>query len=64
MGPDASALLQGETQLLRLVLGKFNEESAPLLGRDQNCLDLFVRALQLPGGQVYALEQVILQIIV
>ncbi|XP_013878794.1 HEAT repeat-containing protein 1 [Austrofundulus limnaeus] len=57
-GPDSQSLLQDENQLLCLVLEKFNDESAPLLGRDQNCLDLFVRALKLPTSQVFALNQI------
>ncbi|XP_017294030.1 HEAT repeat-containing protein 1 isoform X2 [Kryptolebias marmoratus] len=57
-GPDSPSLLPDETQLLQLVLGKFNEASAPLLGQDQNSLDLFIRALKLPGCQVFALEQI------
>ncbi|XP_041829297.1 HEAT repeat-containing protein 1 [Melanotaenia boesemani] len=57
-GPDTPSLLQDETQLLLLVLGKFNEASAPLLARDQNCLDLFIRALRTPRCQTFALEQI------
>ncbi|XP_074520190.1 HEAT repeat-containing protein 1 [Halichoeres trimaculatus] len=52
-------------QLIQLVLGKFNEASAPLLVQDQNCLDLFTRALRtstpLHGDlsvQVVALDQI------
>uniref|UniRef100_A0A1A8RMW0 HEAT repeat-containing protein 1 n=2 Tax=Nothobranchius rachovii TaxID=451742 RepID=A0A1A8RMW0_9TELE len=58
MEPDSPSLLLDETQLLRLVLQKFNEASAPLLGKDQNSLDLFVRALRLPGCQIFALDQI------
>lgn len=51
---------------MRLVLGKFNEASASLLVQDQNCLELFVRALKtstqqhpdIPSCQISALEQV------
>lgn len=65
-GPDTPALLQAEAQLLQLVLGKYNEVSAPLLAKDQNCLDLFIRALKtstqqhagIPSCQIIALEQV------
>ncbi|XP_068585412.1 HEAT repeat-containing protein 1 [Cebidichthys violaceus] len=65
-GPDTPTLLRAETQLMHLVLGKYNEASAPLLARDQNCLDLFVRALKtstqphpdIPSCQVIALEQI------
>ncbi|XP_007565302.1 HEAT repeat-containing protein 1 [Poecilia formosa] len=56
--PDTPSLLQSETQLLRLVLGKFNEASAPLLAEDENCMDLFVRALKLDTCQIFALEQI------
>ncbi|XP_054899068.1 HEAT repeat-containing protein 1 isoform X2 [Poeciliopsis prolifica] len=57
-GPDTPSLLQSESQLLRLVLGKFNEASAPLLAEDENCLDLFVRALKVDSCQIFALEQI------
>ncbi|XP_075313779.1 HEAT repeat-containing protein 1 [Odontesthes bonariensis] len=57
-GLDTPSLLRTETQLLQLVLGKYNEASAPLLARDQNCVDLFLRALRLPGVQITALEQI------
>lgn len=51
---------------MHLVLGKYNEASAPLLAEDQNCLDLFIRALRastqqhpdIPSCQICALEQV------
>ncbi|XP_070846670.1 HEAT repeat-containing protein 1 [Chaetodon trifascialis] len=65
-GPDTPALLRAEAQLMQLVLGKYNEASAPLLAQDQNCLDLFMRALRtstqqhpdIPSSQICALEQV------
>ncbi|XP_072230242.1 HEAT repeat-containing protein 1 [Leuresthes tenuis] len=57
-GPDTPSLLRTETQLLQLVLGKYNEASAPLLAQDQNCVDLFLRALRLPCCQIAALEQI------
>lgn len=65
-GPDSPALLWAEAQLINLVLGKYNEASAPLLAEDQNCLDLFIRALNrstkpfpdTPSCQICALEQV------
>ncbi|XP_043958197.1 HEAT repeat-containing protein 1 [Gambusia affinis] len=57
-GPDTPSLLQSETQLLRLMLGKFNEASAPLLAEDENCMDLFVRALTVDSCQIFALEQI------
>ncbi|XP_015227293.1 PREDICTED: HEAT repeat-containing protein 1 [Cyprinodon variegatus] len=57
-GPDTPSPLRSETQLLQLVLGKFNEASAPLLAEEQNCMDLLVRALRLAGCQICALEQI------
>ncbi|KAF3704004.1 HEAT repeat-containing protein 1 Protein BAP28 [Channa argus] len=65
-GPDTPTLLQSEAQLIQLVLGKYNEASAPLLAQDQNCLDLFIRALRtstqshpdIPSCQIIALEQI------
>ncbi|XP_041818040.1 HEAT repeat-containing protein 1 isoform X2 [Chelmon rostratus] len=65
-GPDTPTLLRAEAQLMQLILGKYNEESAPLLAEDQNCLDLFVRALRtstqqhpdIPSCQIFALEQI------
>ncbi|XP_034534761.1 HEAT repeat-containing protein 1 isoform X2 [Notolabrus celidotus] len=64
--PDAPSLLRAEAQVMQLVLGKFNESSAPLLVQDQNCLDLFIRALRtstqqhrdIPSSQIIALEQI------
>uniref|UniRef100_I3KSE2 HEAT repeat-containing protein 1 n=1 Tax=Oreochromis niloticus TaxID=8128 RepID=I3KSE2_ORENI len=65
-GPDTPTLLRAEAQLLQLVVGKYNEVSAPLLAKDQNCLDLFIRALKtstqqhagIPSCQIIALEQI------
>ncbi|XP_041671630.1 HEAT repeat-containing protein 1 isoform X1 [Cheilinus undulatus] len=65
-GLDAPSLLRSEAQLMQLVLGKFNEASAPLLVQDQNCLDLFIRALRtsaqqhkdVQSCQIIALEQI------
>lgn len=65
-GPDTPSLLWTDAQLLQLVLGKYNEASAPLLAKDQNCLDLFVRALKtstqqhadVPSCNIIALEQI------
>lgn len=65
-GPDTPTLLRAEAQLLQLVVGKYNEASAPLLAKDQNCLDLFIRALKtstqqhagIPSCQIIALEQI------
>lgn len=64
--PDTPNLLRAEAQLMLLVLSKYNKASAPLLAQDQNCLDLFIRALRsstqqhpnIPSCQIYALEQV------
>nr|XP_033467663.1 HEAT repeat-containing protein 1 isoform X1 [Epinephelus lanceolatus] len=65
-GPDTPTLLRAEAQLMHLVLGKYNEASAPLLAENQNCLDLFIRALRtsaqprpdMPSCQIIALEQI------
>uniref|UniRef100_A0A3Q1INU8 HEAT repeat-containing protein 1 n=1 Tax=Anabas testudineus TaxID=64144 RepID=A0A3Q1INU8_ANATE len=65
-GPDTPTLLRAEAQLMQLILGKYNEASAPLLTQDQNCLDLFIRALRtstqphpdIPSCQIIALEQI------
>ncbi|KAM9336216.1 HEAT repeat-containing protein 1 [Symphorus nematophorus] len=65
-GPDAPTSLRAEAQLMQLVLGKYDEASAPLLAEDQNCLGLFVRALRtssqqhpdIPSCQISALEQI------
>ncbi|XP_056222571.1 HEAT repeat-containing protein 1 [Seriola aureovittata] len=64
--PDAPTPLRAEAQLMQLVLGKYNDVSAPLLAEDRNCLDLFVRALKtstqphpdIPSCQISALEQI------
>ncbi|RVE59903.1 hypothetical protein OJAV_G00193470 [Oryzias javanicus] len=55
---DGPYLLQTETQLLQLILKKYNQESAQLLTRNPKCLDLFTKALRLPGCQITALEQI------
>ncbi|XP_070782715.1 HEAT repeat-containing protein 1 [Enoplosus armatus] len=65
-GPDTPTVLQAEAQLTQLILGKYNEASAPLLAQDQNCLDVFIRALKsstqqhpdIPSCQIIALEQI------
>lgn len=65
-GPDCPALLWTEARLVSLLLGKYNEASAPLLAKDQKCLDLFIRVLgsstqpfpDAPSYQICALEQV------
>lgn len=51
---------------MQLILGKYNEAAAPLLVKDQACLELFIRALgttaqpypDIPSFQIVALEQV------
>ncbi|XP_056153009.1 HEAT repeat-containing protein 1 [Lampris incognitus] len=65
-GPEPLNLLRDEVQLMQLVLGKYNEAAAPLLVKDQACLELFVRALRtpaqpypdIPSFQIIALEQI------
>uniref|UniRef100_A0A8D2JID2 HEAT repeat-containing protein 1 n=1 Tax=Varanus komodoensis TaxID=61221 RepID=A0A8D2JID2_VARKO len=46
-GPSFSSevMLKDEALLLHLILGKFNEHSAPLICTDQQCLELFIKAL-------------------
>lgn len=64
--PDTPNLLRDEAEFMLLILSKYNEASAPLLAKDENCLDLFLRALRnstqqhadIPSCQTYALEQV------
>ncbi|XP_061667288.1 HEAT repeat-containing protein 1 isoform X2 [Syngnathoides biaculeatus] len=64
--PDTSTLLPDEARLLQLVLGKYDEASAPLLAADGNCLDLLLRAMRtptapfpgVPSVQIMALEQI------
>ncbi|KAG7275600.1 hypothetical protein CRUP_030634 [Coryphaenoides rupestris] len=59
-------ILRSEAQLSQLVLGKYTEQAAPLLTKDQACLDLFIQALKspvqpypdIPSIQVMALEQI------
>ncbi|XP_076024052.1 HEAT repeat-containing protein 1 isoform X2 [Genypterus blacodes] len=65
-GPETPTLLRAEAQLMELVLGKYNQAAAPLLGKDRACLDLFIRALKTPAHldadgssiQITALEQI------
>ncbi|XP_069374153.1 HEAT repeat-containing protein 1 isoform X2 [Paralichthys olivaceus] len=65
-GPDTPTLLRDEAQVIQLILGKYNEASAAMLVEDQNCLDLFIRALKtstqthpdIPSCQISALEQI------
>lgn len=64
--PYTHNLLRDEARFMLLILSKYNEASAPLLAKDENCLDLFIRALRIstqkhpdiPSCQIYALEQV------
>ncbi|XP_024117299.1 HEAT repeat-containing protein 1 isoform X1 [Oryzias melastigma] len=55
---DGPYPLQTETQLLQLILRKYNQESAQLLARNPKCLDLFTKALRHPSCQITALEQI------
>ncbi|XP_077595114.1 HEAT repeat-containing protein 1 [Stigmatopora nigra] len=63
---DTPTLLQDEASLLQLILSKYDEAAAPLLATDQNCLDLFVRAMGtstmafpgVPSCQILAMEQI------
>ncbi|NXF05257.1 HEAT1 protein, partial [Smithornis capensis] len=60
------AMLKDEAILLHLILGKFNEYSAPLLCKDQQSLDLFIKSLhaakkiyeEIPPFQITALGQI------
>ncbi|NXJ78102.1 HEAT1 protein, partial [Trogon melanurus] len=60
------AMLKDEVVLLHLILGKFNEYSAPLLCKDQQSLDLFLKSLhaakkiyeEIPPFQITALGQI------
>ncbi|XP_009073918.1 PREDICTED: HEAT repeat-containing protein 1 [Acanthisitta chloris] len=60
------ALLKDEALLLHLILGKFNEYSAPLLCKNEQSLDLFVKSLhaakkiheEIPPFQFTALGQI------
>ncbi|XP_064176653.1 HEAT repeat-containing protein 1 isoform X2 [Anguilla rostrata] len=65
-GPEPPHLLKDEALLLQLLLGKYNQQGAPLLTSNQSSLDLFIRALGtasqsypgLPSVQIIALEQI------
>ncbi|XP_066552649.1 HEAT repeat-containing protein 1 [Amia ocellicauda] len=65
-GQEPPQLLKDEALLLQLLLGKYNEWSAPLLARDPRCTELLVRALhssrqpyqRMPSFQILALEQI------
>ncbi|NWR29845.1 HEAT1 protein, partial [Tachuris rubrigastra] len=60
------AVLKDEVILLHLILGKFNEYSAPLLCKNQQSLDLFIKSLhaakkiyeEIPPFQITALGQI------
>ncbi|ROL40980.1 HEAT repeat-containing protein 1 [Anabarilius grahami] len=64
--PDSCTFLPDEALLLQLLLSKFNEMSAPLLVKDPQCLEVFIRALStsakpyptVPSFQIIALEQI------
>nr|XP_014340340.1 PREDICTED: HEAT repeat-containing protein 1 [Latimeria chalumnae] len=65
-GGQPAALLKDECLLLHLILGKYDEDSAPLLGKEQQSFELFITALTtaeevcfgLPTFQIIALEQI------
>uniref|UniRef100_A0A673YEQ4 HEAT repeat-containing protein 1 n=1 Tax=Salmo trutta TaxID=8032 RepID=A0A673YEQ4_SALTR len=65
-GPENPTVLKDEALLMQLVLGKYNEHAAPLLVKDQDCLELFIKALgtvskpypDIPCFQIIALEQI------
>ncbi|XP_030629489.1 HEAT repeat-containing protein 1 [Chanos chanos] len=65
-GPDTPSLLPDEALLLQLLLGKYTEQSAPLLARDSRSLEVFIKAMgtadqphpNLPSFQIIALEQI------
>ncbi|NXV47006.1 HEAT1 protein, partial [Uria aalge] len=60
------AMLKDEVVFLHLILGKFNEYSAPLLCKNQQSLDLFIKSLhaakkiceEIPPFQITALGQI------
>ncbi|NXK98660.1 HEAT1 protein, partial [Formicarius rufipectus] len=60
------AVLKDEVILLHLILGKLNEHSAPLLCKNQQSLDLFIKSLhaakkiyeEIPAFQITALGQI------
>uniref|UniRef100_A0A8C7D4I0 HEAT repeat-containing protein 1 n=1 Tax=Oncorhynchus kisutch TaxID=8019 RepID=A0A8C7D4I0_ONCKI len=65
-GPENPTVLKDEALLMQLVLGKYNEQAAPLVVKDQDCLELFIKALgtvskpypDIPCFQIIALEQI------
>lgn len=64
--PDTPVFLPDEALFLQLLLGKYNEASAPLLARDARSLELFITALgtsskpysHMDSFQIIAMEQV------
>uniref|UniRef100_A0A4W5MAZ5 HEAT repeat-containing protein 1 n=1 Tax=Hucho hucho TaxID=62062 RepID=A0A4W5MAZ5_9TELE len=65
-GPENPTVLKDEALLMQLVLGKYNEQAAPLLVKNQDCLELYIKALgteskpypDIPCFQIIALEQI------
>ncbi|KAJ8404760.1 hypothetical protein AAFF_G00331470 [Aldrovandia affinis] len=65
-GPEPPHLLKDEALLLQLLLGKYNEQGAPLLASSESSLQLLLRAMAtasqpcpgLPSFQIIALEQI------
>ncbi|XP_062859270.1 HEAT repeat-containing protein 1 [Trichomycterus rosablanca] len=63
---DTLVFLPDEALFLQLLLGKYNEASAPLLARDTHSLELFIRALgtsikpfpNIPSFQIITMEQI------
>ncbi|GAA6085032.1 HEAT repeat-containing protein 1 [Tachysurus ichikawai] len=64
--PDNLVFLPDEALFLQLLLGKYNEASAPLLARDARSLELFITALgtsfnpysHMASFQIIAMEQI------
>ncbi|XP_036376932.1 HEAT repeat-containing protein 1 isoform X2 [Megalops cyprinoides] len=65
-GPEPPTFLKDEALLLQLLLGKYNEQAAPLLASSEMALELLIRALGttaqpypgMPSFQIIALEQI------
>lgn len=63
---EPSAVLRDEATVLHLILGKYNEYSAPLLHKDPKSLDIFLKAVHtteelftgMSSVQITALEKV------
>ncbi|NXA38189.1 HEAT1 protein, partial [Eudromia elegans] len=63
---EPEAMLKDEVVLLHLILGKYDEHSATLLGKNQQSLDLFIKSLhaankiyeEIPPFQITTLEQI------